>query len=78
MNVTHACGTTWEFYAADTHDLPAPTSFVDNPQRGETIIGHHDQLAPAIAPLRQPKIVRVEPRFVGPNVLQPLDVCCHN
>ena len=52
-NVTHARGTTWDFYALyapDARDLAAPTSF-----GGGTIIAHRDQLATAIAPLLQPK-----------------------
>jgi hypothetical protein len=58
QNVTHARGTMWDFYALytpDARDLAAPTSFAGGAQGGGTIIGHHDQLAAAIARLLQPK-----------------------
>jgi len=58
QNVTHVRGTTWDFYAVyapDARDLSAPTSLGGGAQGGGTIIGHHDQLAAAIAPLLQPK-----------------------
>ena len=59
QNVTHVRGTTWDFYAVyapDARDLSAPTSLGGGAQGGGTIIGHHDQLASAIAPLLQPQL----------------------
>ena len=58
QNVTHVRGTTWDFYALyapDAGDLANPSSFGGGAQGGGTIIGHHDQLAAAIAALLQPK-----------------------
>jgi hypothetical protein len=51
-NVTHARGTTWDFYALygpEAHDLGAPSSMGGGAQGGGTIIGHRDQLAAAVA-----------------------------
>jgi hypothetical protein len=47
-NVTHARGTTWDFFAVygpDARDLSAPLS------TGSTIIGHRTQLQASLAPL---------------------------
>ena len=58
QNVTHARGTTWDFYALyapNVSNLETPSSFGGGAQGGGTIIGHHDQLAAAIAPFLQPK-----------------------
>ena len=58
QNVTHAQGTTWDFYALyapDARDLANPSNFGGGAQGGGTIIGHHDQLAAAIASLLQPR-----------------------
>ncbi|HEY3063904.1 MAG TPA: hypothetical protein VGL99_33455 [Chloroflexota bacterium] len=57
-NLTERGSPTWDFYALyppDAHDSSALTGFGGGAQGGGTIIGHHAQLAAAIAPLLQPK-----------------------
>jgi hypothetical protein len=58
QNVTHARGTTWDFYALyspDARDLVSPISMGGGAQGSGTSIGHHDQQAAGIACLLQSK-----------------------